>query len=184
ENTGFSLRNDIDQLISEIGGDGLSTPALRALRRRLLYDMSSINDFKPARYVKHETWSKESPDVAEELIDFFADTFELDIEGNSSGSESSMLKYLKVRDNFIETSKRLKDYPARMQALAPQVSRQVWRDLGLTEFNKVDGDVVKFGRLYDLLLGDTDGGLSYSEKKQDSLKGMSVSERFKHLAKS
>src|SRR5690606_17197053 len=31
ENTGFSLRNDIDQLISEIGGDGLSTPALRAL---------------------------------------------------------------------------------------------------------------------------------------------------------
>lgn len=155
DNNGQGIRTEVDALLREMNANDLSIEAKRALRRQLLKDMTSANDFKPARYIKVETWNTVPEEIAEELIDFFADTFGLDPAGNvTDRSQKTADLTQDVRQKFIELTDRLPDYGGRMDVLQNVVGRRAWRELGLAKYNGDYSDVINMDALNDLIVNE------------------------------
>jgi hypothetical protein len=173
---GSSLRYTVDSILTEMNANELTPEARRALRVRLMRDLSDANDFKPERYVKEEAWSKTDPSVAKEIIDFFADKFALDKEtGQHSRDETQTGFYNDVRDKFIGAQSGLADIPTRMDIMSKVVGRRAWREMGLTDWNGQDGDSIRLDDLFDQLINE---GEEKDLTKKDEVK-LSAKERAK-----
>lgn len=157
DNNGQGIRAEVDAILREMNANDLSVDAKRALRRQLLKDMLSANDFKPERYIKVSTWNTVPEEIAEELIDFFADTFGLDPAGKVvDDSAKTRTLTQDVRQKFIELTDRLPDYGGRMDTLQSVVGRRSWRELGLSRYNGGSSDVINMDALNDLIVNEGD----------------------------
>lgn len=159
QGSGNNIRSNVDALLRQMGADQLSADAKKALRRRLMKDMMNADRFKPDRYIKHDVWSELPEEIANELINFFADTFGLDIEGKETGTgRLDEDKQLDIREEFSSLTKLLPGYNDRMNLLSKVVGRRSWRELGLSSYNGAGSDTINQDALYDLLLRSEDAG--------------------------
>lgn len=153
------VRAQVDGLLREMGASELSAEAKKVLRRRLMKDMQSAHDFKPERYVKLDVWSHAPEPIAQELIEFFADTFGLDPDGQKVRTSDEMdTKLADVRQSFGDLTQRLPDYGEKMNILQNAVGRRSWREMGLSTYNGNEGDSINLDNLYDLIVNNDDDG--------------------------
>ena len=179
DGTADSVRYSVDELLRKMGADDLSLEAKRQLRRRLVYDMSSVNDFKPERYIKPNTWSDLPPEISSELIDFFHERFDLGVDGKPTGSAPrSELGIDEIRSDFASVAATIPNLVGRMEALKSVTGRRIWRDLGLTKFDGVSDDVVDQMALIDILVGGKDEiDSSLYEKSDHGVQGTNLKDK-------
>lgn len=179
EGGGDSLRQSVDGLLRQMGASDLSLDAKRALRRALMRDMANAHRFVPARYVKIETWKNEPEDVANELIEFFATKFGLAPSGEQMDDSQSIKTHrLDVGERFSEIQSRLPEFGERMDKLSSVVGRRSWRELGLSRYNGVGGDVIDLEKVYDLILNGSD---EFDPKDEEKLKKSMSPEQWRLL---
>jgi len=178
EGGGDALRQSVDGLLRQMGASDLSLDAKKALRRALMKDMANAHRFVPARYVKIETWKNEPEEIANELIEFFADKFGLSPSGDQMDQSQEIKKHrLDVSDRFSEIQSRLPEFGTRMDKLSGVVGRRTWRELGLSRFNG-SGDVIDLDKVYDLILNSTD---TFDPKDEEKLKKAMTPEQWRVL---
>lgn len=153
DNDLHGAREQVDSVLRQMKAQDLSLDALRVLRKQLLKDMSSGHDFKPARYVRYQTWGSVDPKVSDELVEFFADRFGLDYDGAQADTslDKESLR-TQVRSAYLSASSQVPELGARMQALTKVLGRETFRDAGLTRYNGATGDTLDLDALYELML--------------------------------
>jgi len=183
DNNGQGIRSEVDSILREMNANDLSVEAKRALRRQLMKDMTAANDFKPERYVKVNTWNTVPEEIAEELIDFFADTFGLDPGGNQiDNSQKTQDLTASTRSKFLELSERLPDFGGRMDVLQNVVGRRSWRELGLSRHNGDYNDVIDMDALNDLIVNEGEEKDLTNKPEDKPVYTGSIQERVKQKA--
>ena len=157
------VKDEVESLLGKLGADGLSDDAKRTLGLRLIKDMRSNHNFDPTDYTKVDSWAGADESVSEELQDFFAEKFDIDIEGKMSKANVGFLS--EVMTHFSTARTRLPDIAEAVEALtqANIMDRESLRRKGLTTFDGVGGDVINVDALNTLLLGEG----SLTAKKDD-----------------
>lgn len=149
---GQNIRKEVASLVGKMGGDDLSPEAADTLSRRMLVDLQKGQGFEPKDYVKPDSWTEASADVADELIEFFAERFELDNEGKYIGKDLSFVA--DIKEAFKDSSDRIPKSLERAQVLSERVmGRDVFRRLGLSEYDGQEGDQIVSKAWTDMALG-------------------------------
>lgn len=165
---GDAVRKQLDYLLKDMDAEGLSPKARRALRARLMTDMSGNNDFDPKRYVKPQTWSTTDPDVAEELVEFFADKYGINIDGEyDDADEDAKDRRTKARAEYLDLAPRITDYTGRMAGLAEVIGRRSFRELGLSKYDGRSGDNIDVMAVYDKIANEGGDEFVVGDKKEE-----------------
>lgn len=160
---GDAVRQELDVLLKDMGGSELSAPAKRALRARLMTDMSSNSNFDPKLYVKPSTWAKVDSDTAEELVEFFADAYGINIDGEYDENDSvAAERRTESRSKYLDLKPRITDFTGRMAGLSEVIGRRSWREMGLSEYDGREGDNILPMAVYDMIANE--GGDKFDPK--------------------
>jgi hypothetical protein len=166
---GDAVRKQLDYQLKDMEAESLSPKARRALRARLMTDMSSNRDFNPKTYVKPDTWTNAAPEVAEELVEFFADKYGINIDGEYDDSDE-VAKDLrtKARAGYLDLAPRITDYTSRMAGLSEVIGRRSWRELGLSKYDGRNGDTIDTNAIYDKIANE--GGDEFIDDRKEEEK--------------
>lgn len=149
---GNLFRNEVSDLMGELGADVLSDQARNALGRRLLIDMQKGQGFDPADYVQPDSWPGVSEEDADALVDMFSEHFNLGTMGDKTNI--AMDRLADFKEAFKDSSERLPAALERAQVLSERImGRDVLRRLGITEFDGVQDDQVNQQNWTDIALG-------------------------------
>lgn len=166
---GDAVRKQLDYQLKDMGAEGLSPKAKRALRAKLLTDMSSHNDFDPQKYVKPDTWTNTGPEVAEELVEFFADKYGINIDGEyDDHDEDAKELRTKARAGYLDLAPRITDYTSRMAGLSEVIGRRSWRELGLSRYDGRSGDTIDTNAVYGMIANE--GGDEFVDDRKEEEK--------------
>lgn len=154
QSQGDNIRSEVDGLMRELNTGELTPQAKRALRRRLLSDLQSGLNFEATDYVKYDAWPEVDESVANELVEFFSDEFQIDTEGNYTGNNASTTRRRDAEQYFDEVSKRIPNVRQRMAAMSSHLGRRTWRELGLTRYDGVEGDTLMIDAFNRMILGE------------------------------
>lgn len=152
---GDAVRKQLDFQLKTMKAEGLSPKARKALRARLMTDMSSNRDFNPKEYIKPTSWQNLDPEVAEELVEFFAENYGIGIDGeyDATDEEAAELR-TKARAEYLDLAPRITDYTGRMAGLSEVIGRRAWRELGLAEYDGRSGDNILPMKVYDMIANE------------------------------
>lgn len=165
---GDAVRKQLDYLLKDMDAEGLSTKAKRALRARLMTDMSSNRDFNPKTYVKPDTWTNTGPEIAEELVEFFAEKYGINIDGEYDDSdEDAKERRTKARGEYLDLAPRIADYTGRMAGLAEVIGRRSWRELGLARYDGRTGDTIDTNAVYSMIANEGGDEFVDDRKKEE-----------------
>jgi hypothetical protein len=164
-NTGKALRQEIDGLLRDMGAADLSNEAQRALRRRLMKDLAGGNPFNPSKYVEVGAWDNTEEWIADEIITFVANRFDLDPSGQPvSQSTESKERLNNFTERYDATQRRMPEFGQRMNVLQKVTGRRAWRELGLSKYNGIEGDNIDLDAVYDRVLDNDDIAFDPSAK--------------------
>ena len=163
-NSGRALRQEVDALLRDMGAADLSSDALRALRVRLLKDMSGGHPFKPEKYTEVDAWDTSDDSIADELISFFSKQFAINPDGSNDRSVKGRGRLNDVVDKYDAAQRRLPDFGQRMNVLKKVTGRRQWRDMGLTKYNGIEGDIIDLDKLFELLVNE--GGDAFDPREE------------------
>ena len=165
-NTGKAMRQEMDALVRDVGGKDLSPEAKRALRMRLMKDLSGGTMFDPARYTGFDAWADADQDQADELMNFFAVHFGIGPDGKPI--DPNNVRDKKRKNDFIEkydaAQRRMPAYGERMNILQKVVGRRAWREMGLSKYNGMEGDNIDLEAVFRLILDNDNDEFDPSEK--------------------
>jgi hypothetical protein len=165
---GDAVRKQLDMQLRDMHAENLSAKARRTLRARLLTDMSSHRDFNPQTYVKPETWTSVDPEVAEELVEFFAETYGINIDGEyDNEDEEAAERRTKARAGYLDLAPRIADYTGRMAGLSEVIGRRSWRELGLSKYDGRTGDTIDPMAIYDMIANEGGDEFTVGERKEE-----------------
>lgn len=166
---GDAVRKQLDYQLKDMGAEELSPKAKRALRSRLMTDMSSNRDFDPRTLVKPESWTNAGPDVAEELVEFFASKYGINIDGayDDMDEDAKELR-TKARAGYLDLAPRITDYTSRMAGLSEVIGRRSWRELGLSKYDGRSGDTIDTNAVYDKIANE--GGDEFIDDRKEEEK--------------
>lgn len=172
DNSGKALRQELDGFLRDIGASDLSNEAKRAFRARLLKDMAGGNAFKPERYTSLDTWSQIDGEVANEIIEFVSETFGVHNDGTVSRTPKQRKFFNDMVEKYDATQRRVPEFGKRMQILQHVTGRRVWRDLGFSKYNGIEGDNLDLDAIYDYLInsGDDFDPAELPPKEKNALK--------------
>lgn len=187
---GQSVRKEISEFLGKLGADDLSPEAKRILSKRMYMDMQKGQGFQPGDYVKPGSWPETTEDIADELIDFFAEKFDLDNEGKPIGNDKSFIA--DMAEAFKDSSERLPRSLERARILAERImGRDTFRRLGLSQYDGYESDTVNTSKWTDTLLGadpievvrpkEEAEGIEKQKGLMDRLKAMPAETRKKYL---
>lgn len=164
-NTGKAMRQEMDALVRDAGGDHLSPEAMAAMRMRFMKDLSGGNTFDREKYSSIDGWNDVDQNVADELINFFSVRFGRDDEHSSPERIVADKKRL---NDFIEkydsAQRRMPAYGDRMNILQKITGRRAWRELGLSKYNGMEGDNIDLEAVYRLILDNDNEEFDPAEK--------------------
>jgi hypothetical protein len=165
---GDAVRKQLDAQLRVMKAEALSPKARRALRARLMTDMSSNRDFDARTYVKPDTWTNADPDTAEELVEFFADKYGINIDGEfDPHDEDAKQLRTDARAEYLDLAPRITDYTGRMAGLAEVIGRRSWRELGLSKYDGRSGDTIDTNAVYDKIANEGGDEFTVGEKKEE-----------------
>lgn len=166
---GDAVRKQLDYQLKDMGAEELSPKAKRALRSRLMTDMSSNRDFDPRTLVKPESWTNAGPDVAEELVEFFAEKYGIGMDGKYvDDDEDAKALRTKARAGYLDLAPRITDYTSRMAGLSEVIGRRSWRELGLSKYDGRNGDTIDTNAIYDKIANE--GGDEFVDDRKEEEK--------------
>lgn len=152
---GDAVRKQLDYQLKTMEADGLSNPAKRALRARLLTDMSANRDFVPKTYAKATSWTGVDPNVAEELVEYFAGKYGVNIDGEYDPHDTVAAELrTKSRADYLDLAPRLTDYTGRMAGLAQVIGRRSWREMNLAKYDGRSGDNIDVMAVNDMIANE------------------------------
>lgn len=164
-NTGKAMRQEMDALVRDAGGENLSKEAMSALRMRFMKDLAGGNSFEPEKYSGIDSWSDIDQNTADELINFFSVRFNRDDEYSTPERIVADKKRL---NDFIEkfeaVQRRMPAYGDRMNILQKVVGRRAWRELGLSKYNGMEGDNIDLEAVYRMVLDNDSEEFDPAEK--------------------
>lgn len=150
---GQNIRTEVSNLLGKLGADELTPEASDVLARRMLVDLQKGQGFEPKDYVKPDSWIEADENVADELIEFFSEKFDLDNDGKFIGTDKSFLAEMK--EAFRDSSDRIPKSLERAQVLSERVmGRDVFRRLGLSQYDGFEGDQINSGAWTNAALGE------------------------------
>lgn len=149
-------KDEIERLLGKLGAESLSKEAKQTLGLRLVKDMRRNYNFDPTDYTQIDSWANTEEKIANELQDFFADKFDVDVEGKMSSEHTAFLS--EVMEQFSDSSKRLPDVVAVIETLtkANVMDRDYLRRKGLSTFDGIGADDVNLEAINKILLGGDD----------------------------
>ena len=166
-NAGRALRQEVDGLLRDMGAQDLSLEAMRALRIRLLKDMAGGHPFKPENYATMDAWDNVEESIADELITFFANAFGIQMDGTHSRDVKTNRKLNDVVDKYDAAQRRLPDFGERMNVLQKITGRRIWRDMGLSKYNGIEGDIIDVEALLGMLVDENSDEFDPLEPKPE-----------------
>lgn len=152
---GDAVRKQLDTQLKVMQADELSPAAKRALRARLMTDMSSNRDFEAKTYAKPTSWNGVDPEVAEELVEFFGGKYGINIDGEYDPLDTVAAELrTNARAEYLDLAPRITDYTGRMAGLAKVIGRRSWREMGLAKYDGRSGDNIDTMAVYDLIANE------------------------------
>lgn len=171
---GDAVRKQLDTQLKVMQADDLSPAAKRALRARLMSDMSSNRDFEAKTYAQPTSWNGVDGTVAEELVEFFAGKYGINIDGEYDEHDTVAAELrTKSRAEYLDLAPRITDYTGRMSGLSQVIGRRSWREMGLSKYDGRSGDNIDTMAVYDMIAnegGDEFSPIIKTEEKPDPLK--------------
>src|SRR5690606_7448640 len=110
--------------------------------------------FDPRDYVKPDSWPDADEEVANELVDFFADAFQIGMDGKYLSDDRGFLA--DITEAFTDSSNRIPKVLERAQVLtdAGVIDRGLLRRTGITDYGGISTDFVNAERWADVALGE------------------------------
>lgn len=169
---GDTVRTQLDQLVADMGAEDISPEAKRALRARLMLDMSSDSAFDPRRYTDIRTWSQVDPTVGDEISDFFSKQYGIDSNNEYDKNAAAEIKEHRARVNnvYTELQSRITDYSTRLAGLSEVLGRRTFRDMGLSTYNGKGGDAINTMALFDKIVNESGDDFTAKSKLYDKPK--------------
>lgn len=178
---GNDIRSEVSNLMGQIGADDLSPQSRSALSKRLLLDLQKGLSFAPSDYVKQDSWPELDESTADELVDFFTSQFSLDGEGKAADSKIGFLA--EVMEEFSDTANRIPSVFERTQALvdAGIIERSTLRNIGLTDYDGMNTDVLNTDVWTKMALGDDPLDITHKEVESEERSRPGVKNLFSNI---
>lgn len=183
----ITLQRELDSVIDKLDEEkSLSEEARNALRRQMLQDVASGEEFNAADYASRSRYKTVGDEqTIEQLREFFAKKFEVGLDG-TVGSDRSLEARERVADTKVAYENVGNLVPAigdRVRAMVNIFGRDELVKLGI--ISRVGRqDVIDYGKAFDLILSEemTEGDKTLyqtSEEREKQFKDLPLNERIR-----
>jgi hypothetical protein len=171
KDSGNSVRSAVDNLLAEMEANTLSTEAKRALRKKMLGQMANKMPWKPEFYVKPDSWTDTDPSVAQEIREFIAEKFHINLDTQESYADEEKTRWTRdIGDTYKQTADTVPEYGHKLNALSTVLGRRSFRELGISGWDGRNGDNIKLDSLYDQILAGDETELKKKTKLNETVK--------------